>query len=94
MRASQIHKRLENLMAKVHPYGKREFTLEELCRASWRLDNRGFLACMKEDFPGLRAFAEMFQREDAERAARTPGRAPAGHAGPRGCQTKKAAFRR
>ena len=70
MRASQIHRRLASLTKALRPTGKRQFTLEELCRHYWDTDKRGFLAFMKKDFPGLRVFADMFEREDSERAAR------------------------
>ena len=68
MRTSQINKRLQNLSAKIRPNGKREFTLEELCREYWRLNKRGFLAHTNRDGKGLRGFVDIFQREDAERA--------------------------
>jgi hypothetical protein len=91
MKASQIHRRLENLTAKIRPNGRREFTLEELCREYWRLDKRGFLALMKRDCQGLGVFAAMFEREDAECAAHGPGGVPGGV---KGFRTKKAASRR
>jgi len=70
MRASPIQRRLERLAAKIRPNGRREFTLEELCREWWRLDQRGFLRYLKTNVTGVGVFADMFQREDAERAAR------------------------
>ena len=91
MRASQIHRRLEKLTAKIRPSGRREFTLEELCREYWRLDKRGFLAFMKRDCQGLGMFAAMFEREDAERAVHGPRGVPGGV---KGFRTKKAASRR
>ena len=69
MRTSQTHRRLERLTAKIRPDERRHFTFEELCREWWRLDKRAFLAFMKKDFTSLRVFADMFEREDAERAA-------------------------
>jgi hypothetical protein len=71
MRTSQIHKRLQNLTAKINPKGKREFTLEELCREYWRLDKRGFLALANREFKAFRVFVEIFQREDADGVLRT-----------------------
>ena len=73
MRTSQIHRRLESLTSKIRPNGRREFTLEELCRHWWRINKRGFLAYTKKEFLGLRVFADMFEREDAERIARARG---------------------
>jgi hypothetical protein len=70
MRAALAHKRLERLAATIRPNGRREFTLEELCRHWWRLNKRGFLAYMRKEYNGLQVFADMFEREDAERAAR------------------------
>jgi hypothetical protein len=70
MRAALTHKRLERLAATIRPNGRREFTLEELCRHWWRLNKRGFLAYMRKEYNGLQVFADMFEREDAERAAR------------------------
>ena len=70
MRTSQIHKRLQNLSAKIRPNRNREFTLEELCRLYWRRDKRGFLALANRDFTSLQVFVDIFQREDDERALR------------------------
>jgi len=70
MRTSQINRRLESLTSQIRPNGRREFTLEELCRYWWRLDKRSFLAYMNKEFNGLHVFASMFEREDAERAER------------------------
>ena len=70
MRATAIDRRLEKLTLKLRPNGVREFTLEELCRHWWRIDKRGFLAYMKKEFHGLQVFADMFEREDVERADR------------------------
>ena len=67
MRTALTHRRLARLATKIGPSGRREFTLEELCRYWWRINKRGFLAFMKKDFPGLRVFADSFEREDAER---------------------------
>jgi hypothetical protein len=69
MRTAQMHKRLQNLTAKINPKRKREFTLEELCRGYWRFNKRAFLALANREF-SFRAFVEIFQREDAERALR------------------------
>jgi hypothetical protein len=73
MRTSQIHKRLQKLSAKIRPNGIREFTLEELCREYWRLNKRGFLALTNRDGKCLRAFVDIFQREDAERVRSARG---------------------
>jgi hypothetical protein len=70
MRASQIHKRLQNLSAKIRPNRNREFTLEELCREYWRRNKRAFVALAKRDCTILRGFVEMFQRADDERVLR------------------------
>jgi hypothetical protein len=67
MRAALTHKRLERLAARIRPQGRREFTLEELCRNYWRLNKRGFLALVKQGVPGMHLFADIFEREDAER---------------------------
>ena len=69
MRTSQIHKRLDNLAAKICPTGIREFTLEELCRHYWHLNKRAFLAFVRES-PEFHVFATIFQQEDADRSAR------------------------
>ena len=76
MRTSQIHKRLDNLAAKICPTGIREFTLEELCRHYWHLNKRAFLAFAKES-PSFQFFVSMFQREDAETPIRSGRRAGA-----------------
>jgi hypothetical protein len=70
MRTSQIHKRLQKLSAKIRPNGIREFTLEELCREYWRLNKRAFLALANRDCKSLRAFVDIFQREEAESVLR------------------------
>ncbi len=70
MKVSQLHKRLQNLSAKIRPNGNREFTLEELCREYWRRDKRGFLALAKRDCTSLHVFVDIFQREDADRVPR------------------------
>jgi hypothetical protein len=62
------YKRIEKLSAKIRPSAAREFTLEELCRLYWRMNKRGFEAFAK-DSP-FQFFADCFEREDAERAAR------------------------
>jgi hypothetical protein len=69
MKTGSTQRRLDKLAARIRPNGRREFTLEELCRYWWRLDKRGFLAYMKKEYPALHVFAGMFEREDAERAA-------------------------
>ena len=66
MRAVLTLRRLEKLETRICPAGRREFTLEELCRYWWRLNKRGFLASVK-GWPGLHVFADIFAREDAER---------------------------
>jgi hypothetical protein len=66
-------RRLDRLTAKIRPNGRREYTLEELCREYWRQDKRGFVAFTQQSFTGLRVFAEMFQHEDEARAARARG---------------------
>ena len=76
MRTSQIRKRLDNLAAKICPTGIREFTLEELCRHYWHLDERAFLALATES-PSFQFFVGMFQREDAETSIRAGRRAVA-----------------
>ena len=68
MRSVLILRRLEKLATKICPGGRREFTLEELCRYWWRLNKRGFLASVKES-PCFQVFADIFEREDAERIA-------------------------
>jgi hypothetical protein len=88
MIASQIRRRLENLTAKIRPHGIREFTLEELCRDYWRRDQRGFLALASGDCPHVRVFLESFQSEDARRADRAPGRAPADPSPPIGQEAR------
>ena len=70
MRTSGIGRRLEKLTVTFRPSGIRSFTLEELCRHWWQIDKRGFLTYMKKEYNGLRVFADMFEREDAERKAR------------------------
>jgi hypothetical protein len=69
MRTAQIHRRLESLSSKIRPNGRQQITLEELCRQYWRLDRRGFLAFVNRDGQVLRVFVDMFEREEAERAA-------------------------
>ena len=63
---AQMYKRLDKLSAKIRPNGIRQFTLEELCRLYWRMDKRGFKR-MTEEWPEFRVFAEIFDREEAER---------------------------
>ena len=70
MKTGNTQRRLDKLTARVRPGGRREFTLEELCRYKWRRNKRGFLAYMKNEYPALHIFAEIFEREDVERAAR------------------------
>ena len=42
MKTSQLYRRIEKLTAVIRPKTVREFTLEELCRAYWKMDKRGF----------------------------------------------------
>jgi hypothetical protein len=63
-----LYKRIERLSAKIRPDAVREFTLEELCRLYWRMNNRGFKAFAKAS--PFQFFADCFEREDAERATR------------------------
>jgi hypothetical protein len=37
----------------------------------WCRNKRGFLAMMNKDFPSLRVFRDIFEREDQERASRS-----------------------
>jgi hypothetical protein len=67
------NRRLDKLAAEIRPNGRREYTLEELCRVYWRQDKRGLVAFIKREFTGLRVFADMFQHEDDERVARARG---------------------
>jgi hypothetical protein len=67
MRTTQIRRRLESLALTFRPSGKRSFTLEELCRFCWNMDQRGFRALVAGECPGFRVFVDMFEREDAER---------------------------
>jgi hypothetical protein len=70
MRTGQTNKRLERLTASIRPNGRREFTLEELCRSWWRTDKQSFLTYIKEEYSAFQVFADAFEREDAERASR------------------------
>jgi hypothetical protein len=63
-----LYKRIERLSARIRPGAVREFTLEELCRLYWRMNKRGFKAFPKGS--PFQFFADCFEREDAERAAR------------------------
>jgi hypothetical protein len=68
-----LYKRIERLSARIRPGPIREFTLEELCRLYWRMNKRGFKAFAKGS--PFQFFADCFEREDADCAARgTPGR--------------------
>ena len=63
-----LYKRIERLSARIRPGAVREFTLEELCRLYWRINKRKFQAFAKGS--PFQFFADCFEREDAERAAR------------------------
>ena len=63
-----LYKRIERLSARIRPGAVREFTLEELCRLYWRINKREFQAFAKGS--PFQFFADCFEREDAERAAR------------------------
>ena len=67
MRTTQIHRRLDSLASTFRPSGKRSFTLEELCRHCWKMDQRGFRALVAQECPSFRVFVDMFKREDAAR---------------------------
>jgi len=46
------------------------FTLEELCRAIWREDEKTFRRMNSGDYCSLRHFIPQFEREDALRRSR------------------------
>jgi hypothetical protein len=46
------------------------YTLEELCRLSWRRDKRRIIELANEPGSLCGYFVEQFEREDAERAPR------------------------
>lgn len=65
MNASKINKRLKKLEQKFSPEDDGTFTLEELCRAMWREDQRNFLGIAADS--SLSLFARQFECEDVER---------------------------
>ena len=66
MKNTQIRRRLDSLASTFSPSGRRSFTLEELCRHCWMMDQRGFRALVAGECPGMRVFVDMFEREDSE----------------------------
>lgn len=61
----KIYNRLKKLEQRLSPSDDGTFTLEELCRAIWREDNRKFLEIVKDT--SLSLFAHQFELEDEAR---------------------------
>jgi hypothetical protein len=70
MSTRALLRRREKLSARLPDSSLRSFTLEELCRQYWRIDQSGFAALARE-ISIYRCFVESFRAEDARRASGT-----------------------
>jgi hypothetical protein len=59
-----MHRRLKNLTAMIGSKQNRAYTLEDLCWAYWRVNQRRFIALANGDCPYLRVFVDLFQRKE------------------------------
>jgi hypothetical protein len=70
MGLAHIHRRLKRLSAAIRPGACRQFALEPLCRAYWRMDPHGFRTLVSRECSLYRVLVDSFEREDADSLGR------------------------
>ena len=82
MSTRQLSSRLKRVQRRMFPeVDECAFTLEELCRAIWREDEKTFRRMNSGDYCSLRHFIPQFEREDLQTKQRRIGNHLLGHGG-------------